>query len=50
MGEIKISVSEQTNKLIQRIADDLGIKKTEYVKNLVIGDITKTKFNKVKNG
>ncbi len=39
VGEIKISVSEQTDRLIQKIADDLGIKKTEFVKSLVIENL-----------
>ena len=38
MGEIKISVSEKLDKLIQKAADDLGIKKAEYVKWLVVGN------------
>jgi hypothetical protein len=36
MGEIKISISEKTEKLLNKICDDLGIKKTEFVKSLVI--------------
>ncbi len=44
MGEIKISVSEKMDKLIQKIADDLGIKKTEFVKSLVIESLKNLKF------
>jgi len=36
MGEIKIAVSEKMEKVVQEISDDLGIKKTEFVKSLVI--------------
>jgi hypothetical protein len=36
MGEIKIVVSEAMEKRIEKIADSLGIKKTEYVKGLII--------------
>ena len=43
MGEIKISVSEKTDKIIQEIVDSIGIKKTEYVKSLVIEDLKKRK-------
>ena len=39
MGEIKIVVSDETEKLIEKLADQLGIKKTEYVKGLVIEDL-----------
>jgi len=39
MGEIKISVSDKMDLLIQKIADDLGIKKTEFVKSLVIENL-----------
>ena len=37
MGEIKISVSEKLDKIIQNAADNIGIKKAEFVKSLVIG-------------
>jgi len=43
MGEIKISVSETTDKIVQKIADDLGIKKAEYVKWIVIENLKKIK-------
>ena len=36
MGEIKISVSDHLDKILQKAADALGIKKAEFVKNLVI--------------
>ncbi len=39
MGEIKIVVSEKTEKVIQKICDELGIKKTEFVKGLVIENL-----------
>lgn len=48
MGEIKISISKEMDKIIQKIADSLGIKKTEFVKSLVIEDIKKIKL-KYKN-
>ena len=34
--EIKISISGETNGFIESVASSLGIKKTEYVKSLVI--------------
>ena len=46
MGEIKISVSEEMDKLIQKIADELGIKKTEFVKSLVIENLKEYKYEK----
>jgi hypothetical protein len=39
VGEIKIVVSEVMEKRIAGLADKLGIKKTEYVKGLVIEDL-----------
>jgi hypothetical protein len=39
MGEIKISVSDKLEKLIESICDELGIKKTEFVKSLVINHL-----------
>lgn len=46
MGEIKIVLSEKMDKLVQKISDDIGIKKTEYVKSLVIENLKKIKFNR----
>lgn len=43
MGEIKISVSEKTDKIIQKLADDLGIKKAELVKSFVIDHLKKVR-------
>ncbi len=39
MGEIKISTSDKLDKILQSKADDLGIKKAELVKNLVIKEL-----------
>jgi len=36
MGEVKISVSERLDSILQTKADNLGIKKAELVKNYVI--------------
>ncbi len=44
MGEIKINVSDKMEKVIQKIVDDLGIKKTEFVKSIVIENLKKIKF------
>ena len=41
MGEIKIAVSEDMDRLIQGVVDKLGIKKTEFVKSLVIENLKK---------
>lgn len=48
MAEIKIAVSDKTNKLIQEIADSLGIKKSEFVKNIVIENLKDIAFNENK--
>jgi len=50
MSEIKISASDEMNKIIQKIADDLGIKKTEFVKSLVIENLKEIKLKKGDNG
>jgi predicted DNA-binding protein len=39
VGEIKIVVSDVMEKRIAELSDKLGIKKTEYVKGLVIEDL-----------
>lgn len=49
MGEIKINVSEDMNEIIQKVSDDIGIKKTEFVKSLVIQELKKIKMDEVKN-
>mgnify|MGYP003979001727 FL=1 len=48
MTEIKIAVSDRMNKVIQDISDDIGIKKSEFVKNLVVENLREIKFG-VKN-
>ena len=50
LGEIKISISEEMDLIIQRIADELGIKKTEYVKSLVIENLKEIKYKKKGEG
>jgi isopentenyldiphosphate isomerase len=42
--EIKISVSDEMDDLIQKVVDELGIKKTEYVKSLVIENLKMIKY------
>jgi hypothetical protein len=39
MSEIKISVSDRLDKILQDKADKLGVKKAELVKNLVIKEL-----------
>ena len=43
MGEIKISVSDITDEILQKLADDLGIKKAELVKSFAIDHLKKMK-------
>ena len=45
MGEIKISTSNKLNENIEKGADGIGIKKAEFVKNLVV-DYVKNKESK----
>jgi len=44
MGEIKISISKEMDKIIKKISDNLGIKKTEFVKSLVIENLKEIKL------
>lgn len=37
--EIRIKVSDELDKLILEISEEIGVKKTEYVKGLVIEDL-----------
>ena len=46
MGEIKISVSDRLDSILQKLADDLGVKKAELVKNLVIKEILEMENSK----
>jgi metal-responsive CopG/Arc/MetJ family transcriptional regulator len=48
MGEIKISVSEKLDETLQKAADHLGIKKAEFVKNLVINYVIQSEKNQEK--
>lgn len=46
MGEIKIVVSDKTDKILHEVVEDLGIKKTEFVKSLVIESLKEIKLKK----
>ena len=48
MSEIKISVSDEMDDLIQKVAGELGIKKTEYVKSLVIENLKNIRYKENK--
>ena len=39
MAEIKISISEETNRVLEKICKKIGIKKTEFLKSLLIEDL-----------
>ena len=43
MTEIKISVSDVLDGILQKEADAVGIKKAEFVKNVVVNEIRKLK-------
>jgi hypothetical protein len=47
MVEIKISVSDKMDEVISKMSDEIGIKKTEFVKSLVIENLKEIK-NKAK--
>lgn len=49
MSEIKISVSDKLDAILQEIADSLGIKKAEFVKNMVIKELMELDKNGLKN-
>ncbi len=46
MGEIKISVSDKLDEILQKQADNLGIKKAELVKNFVIKQLMETESSR----
>jgi len=46
MTEIKISVSDEMNKVLQKISDELGIKRAEFVKSLVIENLKEIKLRR----
>ena len=39
MGEIKISVSDKMDRILESRVDKMGIKKTEFVKSIVIENL-----------
>ena len=39
MGEIKISTSDKLDAILQKKADELGIKKAELVKHMVVKEL-----------
>jgi hypothetical protein len=49
MVEIKIAVSDRMNHIIQDISEDIGIKKSEFVKSLVIEKLKEISLKKRRN-
>ena len=43
--EIKIVLSDTLEKMVERSAEELGIKKTEYVKGLIVEELKRGKMN-----
>ena len=39
MGEIKISTSDKLDSILQKKADELGIKKAELVKHMIVKEL-----------
>ena len=50
MTEIKISVSDRLNEVLQKIADELGVKKAELVKNFVVKELIEREKGGMANG
>ncbi len=48
MVEVKISLSDKTDEVVQKLSDELGIKKTEFVKSLVIENLKSLNFKNEK--
>lgn len=48
MTNIKISVSDRMNDLLQEIGDDLGVKKAELVKNIIVDNLRDYNLRKVR--
>ena len=46
MVEIKISVSDKLDGILQKMADNLGIKKAELVKNFVVKELMNSEDKK----
>lgn len=42
MGEIKIVISDETERVVESICKKLGIKKTEYLKGLLIEELKRS--------
>jgi hypothetical protein len=39
MPEIRFTIPEKLNERILRVADDLGVDKSEYIKSLILEDL-----------
>ncbi|MBU1204151.1 MAG: hypothetical protein KKG60_03740 [Nanoarchaeota archaeon] len=39
--EIRVKVSEKMDDIVGKIADSIGVKKTEYVKSLIVQELRK---------
>ncbi len=39
MPEIRFSITKKMDDVIRHITDDIGIDKSEYVKNLIVNDL-----------
>ena len=43
MAQINFKVRDEFNKQIIKVAEDLGVKKSDYIKSLIINDLRKVK-------
>jgi hypothetical protein len=50
MGEIKISVSDKLDNILQKEADRLGIKKAQLVKHVVVSHVSELNEFSLKKG
>lgn len=39
--EIRVKISNDLDKILSEISEEIGVKKTEYVKSLIIEDLRK---------
>lgn len=42
MPEIRFTLTEKLDKLVSKIADDLGVPKSDYIKSLILTDLKKS--------
>jgi hypothetical protein len=46
--EIRFTITEKLDKIIQKIAEELGIDKSDYVRSLILNDLREKGANNLK--